>query len=292
MSSPTRRSLFAGAAAVLLLPLAACGGSGDDSKPVSATAAKYKLIQSGVITAGTQSEQPPFAMTDAAGKPTGFAVDLMNVAAERIGLKVQYKTTNLQGILAGLSAGQYDIGVAGVGATAERAKQVNFTTPYYWGFTAVVTKTSSTQKQLADFDGKRVGVVSGAVQEAFVLNRMPKAQLVKFKDQTALITQLLSGGVEGIVLGGADADEYVEKQPVRIAVEQDSLQGSAFPLRKDGDPKLLADLDTQIDKMIDDGTYVTLYRKYFHDPVAADLIKERPNLAAAVKGTELAPAEG
>ncbi|NGO07983.1 amino acid ABC transporter substrate-binding protein [Streptomyces sp. HC44] len=289
MNISSRRSLLIGAAATsLLLSLTACGG---DSEAAGSATAQYKLVQNGVITAGTQAEQPPFAVTDAAGRPSGFAVDLMNEAAKRLGVKVQYKTTNLQGILAGLSAGQYDIGVAGVGATPERKKQVAFTTPYYWGFTDVVTLKSGKQTKLPDFRGKRVGAVSGSVQETFVNREMPGARLVKFKDQTALITQLLSGGVEAIVLGGADADEYAKKQPIRIAVEVDSLQGSAFPLRKDGDPKLLKDLDTQIDAMIDDGTYIKLYKKYFHDPIATDLIKERPNLASQVVNTDLEPTQ-
>jgi polar amino acid transport system substrate-binding protein len=278
----SRRMLIAGIA--LSLSTSACGSAESSDAP-------YKLVQGDVITAATQSEQPPFAMTDEAGNPTGFAVDLMNEAAKRLGVTVRYKTTNLQGILAGLSAGQYDIGVAGVGATAERRKQVAFTTPYYWGFTAVVTLRNDTASELSDFDGKRIGVVSGSVQEKFVTERMPGTEMVKFKDQTAMVGQLLSGGVTGMVLGGADAEEYVERQPVRIAVEQDSTQGSAFPLRKDGDPKLLADLDAQIDAMIDDGTYLTLYRKYFTHPVAADLLKERPKLAEKVAGTDLAPTQ-
>lgn len=281
MPTISRRLLLAGIA--LSLSATACGG------PAAGADSPYQLVQGDVITAATQSEQPPFAMTDEAGNPTGFAVDLMNEAARRLGVQVRYKTTNLQGILAGLSAGQYDIGVAGVGATAERAKQVAFTTPYYWGFTAVVTLKTETASALADFDGRRIGVVSGSVQEKFVTERMPSTEMVKFKDQTAMVGQLLSGGITGMVLGGADAQEYVERQPVRIAFEQDSTQGSAFPLRKDGDPKLLADLDEQIDAMIDDGTYLTLYRKYFTHPVAADLLKERPNLAEKVAGTDLAP---
>lgn len=60
-------------------------------------------------------------------------------------------------------------------------------------------------------------------------------------------------------------------------------------MRKDGDPKLLRDIDAQINAMIDDGTYIKLYRKYFHDPIAIDLIKERPNLAKQVENTDLAP---
>ncbi|WP_405615217.1 substrate-binding periplasmic protein [Streptomyces sp. NBC_00076] len=287
MHLTSRRSLLAGAvAATLLFSLSACGGG---SEAADSSASKYKLVQGGVITAATQSEQPPFAITDASGRPTGFAVDLMNQAAGRLGLKVQYKTTTLQGILAGLSAGQYDIGVAGVGATAERKKQVAFTTPYYWGFTDVLTLKSGKQTALPDFDGKRVGAVSGSVQETFVNHEMGRVELVKFKDQTALMTQLLSGGIEAAVLGGASADAYVAKEQVRIAVKLESLQGSAFPMRKDGDPKLLRDIDAQINAMIDDGTYIKLYRKYFHDPIAIDLIKERPNLAKQVENTDLAP---
>ncbi|MEV5912722.1 substrate-binding periplasmic protein [Streptomyces chartreusis] len=287
MHLTSRRSLLAGTVvAALLLPLTACGG--DDGAADSA-AAKYKLVQNGVITAATQSEQPPFAITDEAGRPTGFSVELMNEAAKRLGVKVQYKTTTLQGILAGLSAGQYDIGVAGVGATAERKKSVAFTTPYYWGFTDVLTLKDRRETALPDFDGKRVGAVSGSVQETFVNREMMRAKLVKFKDQTALITQLLSGGIDAAVLGGASADAYVAKEPVRIAVKLESLQGSAFPMRKDGDPKLLKDLDAQIDAMIEDGTYIKLYRKYFRDPIAADLIVERPKLAKQVMNTDLAP---
>ncbi|MBP2324976.1 polar amino acid transport system substrate-binding protein [Kibdelosporangium banguiense] len=269
--------------AITALTLTACG----TAQPIASSG--YSLVQSGVLTAGTQSEQPPFAMADKAGNPTGFAVDLMNEAAGRIGLKVQYKTTNLQGILAGLSAGQYDVGVAGVGVTEERRKNVDFTRPYYWGYTAVVTLKESPGQKLADFTGKRVGVVSGAVQEKFVDERMAGTEKVKFKDQTAMIGQLLSKGVDAIVLGGADAEEYVARQPVRIAAQQDSTQGSAFPLRKGGDPKLHAALDNQIDAMIDDGTYVRLYRKYFKAPIAADLLKERPRLADKIRGTDLAP---
>ncbi|GAA4555239.1 hypothetical protein [Streptomyces collinus] len=41
--------------------------------------------------------------------------------------------------------------------------------------------------------------------------------------------------------------------------------------------------------MIDDGTYIKLYRKYFRDPIAADLIVERPKLAKQVMNTDLAP---
>jgi polar amino acid transport system substrate-binding protein len=287
MHTITRRTLLVGLAGALLLTTAACAGGTEQP-----STSPYRLISGNVITAATQLEQPPFAMADDAGNPTGFAVELMNEAAKRLGVQIEYKVTNLQGILTGLTADRYDIGVAGVGATEERRQQVNFTTPFYWGFTAVLTTTASTDDTLEAFVGKRVGVVSGSVQERFVTERMPTSEMVKFEGQAAMIGQLLSGGVDAMVLGGADAEEYLKRQPVRIAYEQDSLQGSAFPLPKNGDPQLLADIEAQIDAMIEDGTYLTLYRKYFTHPVSANLLELRPNLAAKVEGTDLAPRTG
>ncbi|MDQ1017618.1 hypothetical protein [Streptomyces afghaniensis] len=54
----SRRSLLIGAAttSLLLLSLTACGG---DSEAAGSAAARYELVQNGVITAGTQAEQPP-----------------------------------------------------------------------------------------------------------------------------------------------------------------------------------------------------------------------------------------
>ena len=285
MHSLPRRSILA---AVMIVPLAGCGGT----SPSATTPPKYQLVNPGVITAATQSEQPPFAMTDKDGKPTGFAVDLMNTACERLGMKVQYKTTNLQGMLAGLTAGQYDVGVAGVNATPERKEQVAFSTPFYWGFNAVVTLKDRTENEPAQFAGKRVGVVSGSVQETFATQELAGATLVKFKDQTGLLSQVLSKGIDAMVLGASSTDEYAAKYPLRIALQRDLSQGSAFPFRKNGDPRLLADIDAQIDKMIEDGTYLKLYRTYFKRPIAAPLIKEKPGLAHQVAGTDMAPAAG
>jgi polar amino acid transport system substrate-binding protein len=62
---------------------------------------------------------------------------------------------------------------------------------------------------------------------------MAKATLVKFKDQTALLSQLLSGGVEAIVLGAGSTEEYVARYPLRVALQRDLTQGTAFPFRKE-----------------------------------------------------------
>jgi polar amino acid transport system substrate-binding protein len=263
--------------------LAGCGGSDGESAHVAASSKSFDLLVPGVLTAATQTEQPPFAFAGADGKPSGFAIDLANEAANRLGLKVEYKFTNLQGILTGLTAGKYDIGVAGVGATAERKQSVSFVKPYFWSYLGILTKPESTATSLSDFTGRRIGVVSGSVQEAFATTKLTGSTVIRFKDQPSAVGQLLTGGVDGFLVGGPDAEEYVKKEKgkLKVAVEAESLQGTSLPVRKDN-TALVTALDSTIDEMITDGTYLRLYTKYFSRPVAPQMIAERPALAKVV----------
>ncbi len=269
-----RLALLAAAAVPLL---AAC------SSPDPGGAAEgnpYNLLVPGVITAATQSAQPPFVIADAAGgTPKGFSVDLAEEAAKRLGLRIDYKVTDLQGMLAGLPGNRYDMGIAGIGATEERRKNVDFVKPYYWGYVAILTKQGATAKTLADFAGKKVGVVSGSVQETFANTKLPGAVVTKFKDQPSAIGQLLSGGIDGFAVGGADAEEYVAKEPaLKAAVEGDTTQGTSFPVKKDN--KALVDaFDKAIDDMIADGTYLRLYNTWFKHAPSPRLVEFRPGLA-------------
>jgi polar amino acid transport system substrate-binding protein len=284
-----RRSSLLTAAAVLAL--AGCGGTDSPAAGSPCPAGNsLQLIEPCVITAGTQSEQPPFAFADTGGTPKGFSIDLAEEAARRLGLRVDYKITNLQGILTGLTADKYDMGVAGVGATDERRKSVDFVKPYFWSFTAVVTRTDATADALTGFGGKRVGVVSGSVQETFANTKIPGAVVVKFKDQPSAVGQLLSGGVDAFVVGGPDAQQYLAREKtLKIAARADSTQGTSFPVRK-GKTALVNALDQQIDDMIADGTYQRLYGKWFTEPVSPRLQEFRPGLAAAAPSASPAAA--
>jgi polar amino acid transport system substrate-binding protein len=268
----------------LILLLAGCGGSpasGSGGSP-SSGGNPYNLLTPGVITAGTNSAQPPFVVVDGAGKPQGFAVDLADEIAKRLGLRVEHKVTDLQGLLAGLPGNRYDMGIGGIGATAERAKNVDFVKPYYWGYVAVLTKKSAPMAAMTDFGGKKVGVVSGSVQETYATTKIPGATVTKFKDQPAAIAQLLSGGIDGFVVGGVDAEEYTAKEPaLKIAAEGDTTQGTSFPIKK-GNQALVTAFDTKIDELIADGTYMRLYSKWFKHPPSAKLLEFRPGLAKAL----------
>jgi polar amino acid transport system substrate-binding protein len=274
------------ASAALLTGLAACGGS--DSSSTTTTENPYKLLVPGTITAATQSDQPPYAVAAAGGKPEGFAIDLANEAAKRLGLTIEYKMTTLNGILAGLSANQYDMGVAGIGTTEERKKNVDFVKPFFWGSVTLMTKASAPQDGLDDFSGKKVGVVEGSIQQTFAETKVPGAVVTGFKDQPPAIAQLLSGQIDAFVVARSAAEVYIAKdKSLKIAAEGDNLQGTSLPVKK-GNTALVQALDTKIDEIIADGTFTKLYQQWFKTlPLSPKIVEFRPGLAEVVKATAI-----
>jgi polar amino acid transport system substrate-binding protein len=278
MRNTAMKATAAGSAATaLLLLLAGCGGSGS-----SADSDKYGLQEPGTITAAVSTDQPPFASATKEGKPTGFIVDLTDEVAKRLDLKVVYKASTVPGALQGLTSGQYDLAASGLGVTAERQKSVSFTKGLYWSTTDVLTRTNSKATALSAFSGKPVGAVTGSVQQDFVKQKMPGAVLTNFQTQPSAVSKLLSGGLDAFVVGGPDSDAYRKQyKNLRVAVSAPVDHPTSMAVGK-SNTKLLKATDAQLAKMVDDGTFLKIYDKWFTEAPTPQLIKIWPGLAKQV----------
>ncbi|MFD2415888.1 ABC transporter substrate-binding protein [Amycolatopsis pigmentata] len=268
------------AAALCGLLLSACGAG--PAQPANGN--PYGLIDPGTIHAATQTTLPPFSYGDPSGKPVGFIIEVSDEAARRLGLKVDYKTTTVTSVLAGLTTHQYDLAATGLGVTEERQKTVDFTKPLFWSTTAVLTTAANAGTALTGFSGKKVGVVTGAAQEPFVPKNMPGALPIGFPNSNTAVSQLLNNNIDAFVVGGPDAEQFMKQYPalrVTASVPVDHPTSMAVP--KDHGALLKA-LNDQIAAMVDDGTYVRLYRKYFTTAPEPELLAAWPTLAARFAG--------
>ncbi|MBB5889965.1 transporter substrate-binding domain-containing protein [Kutzneria kofuensis] len=265
MSIRTAVAVTAGA-----LVLSGCGSSTSDDA--------YGLPDPGVIHAATDSSQPPFAYGDSSGKPIGFVIDVTDEVAKRLHLTVDYKATSVASSLAGLTTHQYDLAASGLGVTAERQKTVSFTKPLFWSTTAVLTTTRSTLSDLTAFGGRKVGVVTGTAQVAFVPAKMPGASPVNFPNSNVAISQLLNGSIDAFVVGGPDAEHFLKQYPaLRLAASAPVDHPTSMAVAKDH-AALLDAVDKQIAAMVADGTYARLYRKYFTTAPLPQLVSAWPDL--------------
>src|SRR6202022_5000495 len=84
----------------------------------------------GVIPIAPQRDNPPFGYIDANGKPAGFDVELGEMIAKSLGVKVQLEQIIGANRIPFLLTNKIDLVVSAMGATPERAVQVMFTPPY------------------------------------------------------------------------------------------------------------------------------------------------------------------
>lgn len=79
---------------------------------------------------GTNAEFEPFEYLQN-GEIVGFDVDLMEEIAKYMGKEIEWKNISFDGLLPALQAKKLDVIIAGMTATEERKKFVNFSQIYY-----------------------------------------------------------------------------------------------------------------------------------------------------------------
>ena len=93
------------------------------------------------LVIGTK-QAPPFAMKDESGNWTGISIELWRHLADR--LKWRYRlveAATVPALLEGVTAGNFDAGIAAISVTAEREQGLDFTTSYFYAGTGVAVQS-------------------------------------------------------------------------------------------------------------------------------------------------------
>ncbi|WP_420820329.1 ABC transporter substrate-binding protein [Specibacter cremeus] len=256
-----RFTALAGAALAAVLALSACGGGAS-----SATSADnpYGLIQAGTVRVASVGDSKPYTFTDAQGNFTGFDVQLFTDVAHRAGIKnVVFTGQDFSSILPAVANGQFDVGAAAIGITDKRKQTVDFSNGYLAGYLTVITTKNSGIKDVNGLAGKRLGVVQGSLQEAYAVKNFPTANLVRFPDNNTAIAALNAGTVDAHFLDYEAAKTYEQQFGLVSAADIPSFDAPAgFAVAKDK-PALLAALNKGLAAAMADGTWKTLYQKWF-----------------------------
>jgi polar amino acid transport system substrate-binding protein len=134
-----------------------------DSASAAQVPANYK--SKGTLTIAADASYPPNEFTASNGAIIGMDVDLGNAIAQTLGMKANFVSASFDGILAGIQAGRYDLGMSSFSVTASREQQVDFVSYFTAGTSTMVTKCNPASiKALADLCGKSVGAENGTTQ--------------------------------------------------------------------------------------------------------------------------------
>jgi polar amino acid transport system substrate-binding protein len=242
--------------------------------PVGVGAASAQTVDAikkgGVLKVGSQVAQVPWGFTDAAGKLTGFDIEVSEMLAKELGVKAEFTSVTPANRTAALLTGQVDVLAAVMGIFADRQKVVLFSRPYTNNDTIFIGKADANIKGWADMKSLRVGVPRGTPQDIAVTKAAPAgATIQRFDDDSTTVQALISGQVD--IIGGAATQvpniakvagegKFVEKFVLARAF-------NGFAVRPDA--REWADyISAFVAKKIESGELAALYKKWIGGELA------------------------
>jgi polar amino acid transport system substrate-binding protein len=228
---------------VALLMLVGISCKGEEQQKLTAESTLEQALKRRTLKVG-MSTFVPWAMKDKTGKLVGFEIDVATRLAEDTGVKVEFVPTNWDGIIPALLSGKFDVIIGGMGILPSRNLKVNFTIPYETsGMSLVANKElAGNFKTLEDFNRPdvKIAIRLGATPVAAAQKFMPKAQLIKFDDESKAIQELLNGKAYAVIASAPMPAFQALKYPDKLFLplkETFTKEPIGFALKK-------GDLDT------------------------------------------------
>lgn len=267
--------------ALLLLVVAAFGvagcGSDDDSSttasaPVETSAATTEAPASdaiavpedirskGKLVVATDPTYAPNEFVDRDGKTIiGMDPDLAVAIGRQLGLQVEVVKATFDGIIPGLAARRYDLGMSSFTDTREREATVDFVTYFNAGTSFYVRDGGPDISSLEDVCGEKVAVEKGTTQATDVQAQNRRcdtpADLQVYPDQNGANLAIQSGRAD---VGMADSPvaAYIVKQSNGMFRLDGEPYGTApYGIALPKDSGLAEPIQAAIRALIADGTY-------------------------------------
>jgi polar amino acid transport system substrate-binding protein len=224
------------------------------------------LIDPHQISVGTMGDAKPYAFSTADGQFTGFDIELFTNVAERLGFKkdqIVFTGQEFSALMPSVANGRFDVAVAAIGTTEKRKQTVDFSDGYLAGYLSVLTSDAAITSA-EGLKGKRLGVVQGTLQEIYAQKHFTGADLVKFPDNNSAIVALNNGSIDAHFLDYEAAKDYTKRyNALKVTINIPSFDAPAgFVIRK-GNDKLRLALNRGLHEAMQDGTWKTLYQKWF-----------------------------
>lgn len=208
---------------------------------------------------------PPFNFITEDGSVIGFDVDTGAAIAERLGVELDYVTSDWDGLVQGLRSARYDGILGSMAITEERLEQVNFTIPYYYSGAQLIVRSDSGITDPSQMEGLEIAVVTGTnfVQDAEALG----ATVVSYPDDTATLMDLINGRVDGVItdrlVGLGAMRDLAGGENLELCGEILRLEEMAIAVNKN-DEALLEELNRILEEMHNDGTLTAISQEW-HD---------------------------
>ena len=251
------------------------------------------ILDKGQIVLATSPDYPPSEFVDDQGNVKGSDIMLAQYIANSLGVDLKVETMDFNAVLTAVDTGKVDIGISGFGYKADRAEQFELSHGYQSSSAAahhtllVPAEKADEYKSLADFSEKKIDTQANSLQEMYVTDQIPDADLQKVATLDQAILELQTGKIDAIALDSTTAKNYAEtsdgmfvsvyeKNGVEFDLSQYADESGNVAAVKKGETSLIDAVNQVIDSLATRGKYESnLYTDMYY--AACDAAGVSPN---------------
>ncbi len=156
---------------------------------------KLEVIEDGTLNVAFNGDMPGTGFQD--GKLIGLDGELMQMVAEKIGLKVKPNLMEWAAEIQSVKTGRVDIMHGMMGWNDQRIKVINISDPIYYGGANITQKKSTNWKTVKELEGRTIATIQGFgwIDQ---LKAIKGTTLKLYDTSDAAIRDLLAGRIEAL----------------------------------------------------------------------------------------------
>lgn len=246
----------------------------------------------GTLVVGFVSDKglPFTAIKD--NKLIGFDIEISERFASHINKELKLVDMEFGSLIMAAATNKIDMIASTLMITEERKKQIDFSDPYYrLGASLfalkknVAPKPFALLKSLDAIVDKKVGVYAGTVHDAFVMEKYPKAQIFRYNSTPDMILALKTKKIDVSFFDYFSAKVILKENEEIGILAEDALDlplGYGFSKKN---PRLKEKFNDYLKKIKQNGTFDTIYTRWFIDDIEKAKMPDFPKKAFNSKAT-------
>jgi arginine transport system substrate-binding protein len=162
---------------------------------------------------------------------------------------------------------RFDAVMAGMDITPEREKQVLFSKAYYDNSALFIAQKGKVASVDA-LKGKRVGVQNGTTHQKYLSDKHSEITVVPYDSYQNAVLDLKNGRIDAVFGDTAVVNEWLKQNanlaPLGEKVTDKDYFGTGLGIAvRQGNAELQGKFNAALEKIKADGTYKTIYSKWF-----------------------------
>ena len=219
----------------------------------------------------TDPTDPPFQFFSEDNDLIGAEIDLANAVGKVLGVKVEFVTSGFSAIIPGVEAGRFDASVSAFASTTARQKIVDFVTYFNSSRAFLYRKgTLPNIKTEEDLCGLKVGIPAGTTMANAIVGLSTNCTTAGksaiayslYPDQATTVLAVRSGRADLTILSAHVSSWWQQNGNGEFEVLLRPTQGADFNGMVVRKGSLTEVMQKAIQKLIDDGTFKTIFTKW------------------------------